>query len=253
MGQFADSISKITFCYDKGHYTFGTSGYYAISEIIEYSKSNSTNFHITRHFQLKKYYNSKTNTVSTDTIRLKSPKAHIPFSKTEKLMTELNISRDNFNAAYVRPFLKAPAKSEITSIAKKHDLIWKFENEYSDREDRRELVKNINRFSLLDTFLLKKKPNLEYDLVIHDAWNSLSITCIGTTDTIEYRSQFFELLGQPVSKYVNRKYGDGKKFINLEINNSIQGIVPANSLISQAVDLNQLKEEYIMWYIKEKM
>ncbi|AFD08596.1 hypothetical protein [Solitalea canadensis] len=118
VGQFVDSISKFTFCYDKGFYTFGHSGHYSISEIIEYSKSNNANFQIISHIQLKKYYHSETKSIIIDTIRLKSLKAPIPFNKTEKLMTELNISRDNFNATYVRPFLNAPAKNEITSVAK---------------------------------------------------------------------------------------------------------------------------------------
>ena len=252
-GQFADSISKITFRYDKGHYTFGSSGRYSISEIIEYSKLNNLTFQVSNHIQLKKYYDSATNSISVDTIRLKFSKTPISDSWTEKLFRELNISRDNFNADYVKPFLTAPTKKKILQTANKYNLKWMFENEYSDRGDRRNLYKNIKRFLLLDTFLLMKKPNPEYDLVITDVWNGLSINCLSGADTIEYRSQYFELFGQPVKKYVNKKYSDSKKFINLEINNAIKEFVPASSLISQAVDLNQLKEEYISWFIKTKM
>jgi hypothetical protein len=254
-GQFTDSISKITFRYDKGHYTFGSSGRYSISEIIEYSKLNNLNlaYQLSNHIQLKKYYDSATNSISVDTIRLKFSKTPISGSKTEKLFRELNISRDNFNADYVKPFLTAPTKNEVLQTANKYDLKWMFENKYSDRENRRNLYKKIKRFLMLDTFLLMKKPNSEYDLVITDVWNGLTITCLSGADTIEYRSQYFELFGQPVKKYVNKKYSDGKKFINLEINNLIKGFVPASSLISQAVDLNQLKEEYISWFIKTKM
>ena len=128
-----------------------------------------------------------------------------------------------------------------------------FENKYSDREVRRNLYKNIKSYFQLDTFLLIKKPNLEYDLVVSDVWNRLSITCLCGADTIEYRSQYFEMLGQPVNKYVNRIYSAGNKFLNLEINTAVKEFVPENSLIGQAVDLNQLKEEYIIWFIKTKM
>ncbi len=252
-GQFTDSISKITFCYDKGYYTFGSSGSYSINEIIEYSRLKNTTFQIINHIQLKKYYDSATNSISIDTIRLSFSKKPISHSRTEKLFRELNISRDNFNADYVKPFLKEPTNKEIINIVNKNDLKWMFENDYSDRKDRRNLFKNIKIFLLLDTFLLIKKPNPEYDVVFSDVWNVLLITCLNGVDTIEYRSQYFELFGQPVKKYVNKKYSDNKNFINLEINNSIKEFVPANSLISQAVDLNQLKEEYISWFIKTKM
>ncbi len=253
LGQFADSISKITFRYDKGHYAFGSSGRYSISEIIECSKLSNLTYQLSSHIQLKKYYDSATNSISVDTVRLKLTKTPIAESRMEKLLRELNISRDNFNANYVKPFLTAPTKNEVLETANKHDLKWMFENEYSDREDRRNLYKKLKRFLLLDTFLLMKKPNPEYDLVITDAWNGLTVSCLSGADTIEYRSQYFELFGQPVKKYVNKKYSDGKKFINLEINNAIKEFVPAGSLINQAVDLNQLKDEYISWFIKSKM
>jgi hypothetical protein len=252
-GQFHDSISKITFHYDKGHYTFGSSGRYSISEILEYSKLNNLTFQVSNHIRLKRYYDSATNSITVDTIRLSFSKMSILDSRAEKLFRELNISKDNFTADYVKPFLKAPTKKEVLQTANKYGLKWMLESEYSDREDRRKLYKNIKQFLLLDTFLLMKKPNAEYDLVITDAWNGLSITCLSGTDTIEYRSQYFELFGQPVKKYVNKKYRESKKFINLEINNAIKELVPANSLIRKAVDLNQLKEEYITWFIKLKM
>jgi hypothetical protein len=252
-GQVCDSISKITFRYEKGHYTFGSSGRYSISEIIEYSKSSNYDYQISNHFQLKKYYDSATHSISVDTIKVKFSKTPISNSRTEKLFRELNISRDNFNADYVKPFLTAPTKKEVLQTANKHDLKWMFKNDYSGREERKDLYKSIKSFLLLDSFLLMQKPNPEYDLVISDVWNGLTITCLIGADSIEYRSQYFELFGQPVKKYVNKKYSDEKKIMNLEINNAIKEFVPASSFISQSVDFNQLKEAYIIWFIKTKM
>jgi hypothetical protein len=252
-GQLTDSISKITFHYDKGHYTFGSSGRYSISELIEFSKPNKTVFQITNYIQLRKSYDSATNNITVDTIRPRFRKSTIPNGKIDKLFTELNTSRNNFNAEFVKPYLKKPTKKEIVVVADMYDLKWKLEKEYSDREDRKVLLKNIGQYYQLDTFLLMRKPNPEYDLFVTDVWNTLSITFFKGTDTIEYRSQFFELLGQPVRRYDNKNYNKSKKHLNLEINNSIREFVPPNSLISKTVDLNQLKEEYIKWLITTKM
>jgi hypothetical protein len=252
-GQLPDSVSKISFHYDKGHYTFGSSGQYSISELIEYSKLNKTAFQITNYIQLRRFYDSVTNSFTVDTIQPRFPKSTFPNSKIDKLFTELNISRNNFNADFVKPYLKKPTKKEIVAVADMYDLKWKLEKQYSDREDRKVLFKNIKQYYQLDTFLLMKKPNPEYDLFVTDVWNTLSITFIKGTDTIEYRSQFFELLGQPIRRYDNKNYNKSKKHLNLEINNSIREFVPSNSLISKTVDLNQLKEDYIKWLITTKM
>jgi len=252
-GQFADSISKITFRYNKGHYHFGLSGCYSIGEKIEYSKLNNAGFQLTSHIQIKRYYVPTLDSIILDTIKLNLSTIPIPTEKVEKLFEELNISRDNFNAAYVKPFLKHPTKRHIITTAKRYHLKWMFKSDYSDKEDRKRLFKNIKDFSLLDTFLLMKKPNPEFNEILMDAWNDLSIFCLSAADTIQYRSQYFEIFGQPVTKYVNKKYSEGKKTVNLEINNSIREFVPPNSLISRVVDLNQLKKEYIAWFIKTKM
>lgn len=251
-GQLTDSISKIIFRYDKGHYTFGSSGRYSVSEIIELSKHDNAEFKITSHIQIKKSYDSATNSISVDTMKISFSKKSIVRAKTENLLKELDISRDNFNSDYVKPFLIAPTKKDIIKIASRYNLKWMFENKYSDKEERRELFQNLKKFSLLDTFLLMKKPNPEYDLVVTDVWNGLSINCISGADTIVYRSQYFELFGQPVKKYINRNYSSMKKVINLTINNAIKAVVPKISLTSKAADLNQLKDEYIIWYIKTK-
>jgi len=252
-GQLTDSISKITFRYDKGHYTFGSSGKYSISEIIEFSKLNNKAFQITNYIQLKNTYYSATDDIKIDTIKLNFSKYLISDSNIEKLLMELNMSRNNFNASFVKLYLKEPTEKEIIAVANKYDLKWKFKNKYSDREDRTNLFKNIKEYFLLDTFLLMKKPELRYDIIRTDIWNILSITCLEGVNTIEYRSEFFDLFGQPVKRYDNKKYSTGKKYINLLINTSIKELVPPNSLISKAVDLNQLKEEYIKWFISTNM
>ena len=197
-GQTADSISKIIFRYDRGAYSFGDPGKYSVTEIIEYSKNPHQQFIVTNFFQFNKYYDTATKSSIVDTIKKRTSLFSIDKEQINNLILELNTTRDNFSFSFLKPNLKAISKKEITSVAKKYDLHWKFEKDYSDREDKRTAFKELKAFYLLDSFLVKKKPDLQYDLVVIDVWNTLSITCVSNADTVEYRSQFFELFGQPI-------------------------------------------------------
>lgn len=244
-GQFPDSI---VLRYDKGHYPFGSSGQYSISEVMTLSKTSDTAVYLQSHFQLKKSFDSVSNKTTVDTTHFRIKKALIPRFVVDKVLAELNTSKDNFKEAFVRPFLKPPSKKEILNIANKYDLDWMWKD--SDREERKTMLNELRGFKYLDSFLLKKKSNPEYDMVVIDVWNVFSLTVFRGSNIVEYRSQFFELLGQPVKRYDNKDYSRSDKVINLEINNSIKDLLPANSLLRQAIDLNALKEEYIKWYFE---
>jgi hypothetical protein len=247
-GQIGNSISKIVFQYNKGHYLFGSSGHYSTKEIIEYSKLNNESFQITKFDHLRKIYDSVKNVVRVDTVAIKVKSDLVSNDLVKKLSSELGTTRDNFNANFVRPKLKSPTKGEIVKTATKCDAKWKFEKDYSDRSERREVYKRLKEFDKLDTFLLQRKPDPEFFLMYTDVWNFLSINLIQGSDTIEYQSQFLELFGQPV-KRIDHKNNNSERYINLEINTTVHEFVPSNSLIRKAVDLNQLKEQYIAWYL----
>jgi hypothetical protein len=114
-------------------------------------------------------------------------------------------------------------------------------------------IKKIKRLYLIDTFLLLRKPSLEYEMVVMDAWNSLTISFCEQTDTIKYSFQFYELLGQPFSKTVNNDYSHRVRFVNSDVNGLLTKILPRNSLTAKAIGFDRLKEEYIAWFIGNKI
>ena len=125
-----------------------------------------------------------------------------------------------------------------------------------DREDKvyvKKKIKEMKQFYEFDSFLVSKRPTIEYDMIVTDASNMVIIKTINYNETIEYRSQFFESFGQPISRYVNRNYSGGSKVFNLEANTSAQRFLPKNSMISKVLDLNNIKEDYIKWYLSNKM
>ena len=248
-GQFSDSVSKITFYYNKGYYTFGRSGPYSASEIIEYTRANDASFQITSCLRFYKSYDSATNITKTDTI-IYQTSATIPGKKMETLFTELNTPRDNFNPGFIRPYLKKPSKKEILSTAVKYDRKWMFDKHQTDKAERRNLFKRIRQFVDLDTFLFYMKPDPTSEIVVTDVWHKLVITCYTNTGTIEYHMAFTTVFGQPVERYENKDYLQRKKIVNLQVNKAISNLMPSGSLIHSAVGLNEMNERYIGWYLQ---
>jgi hypothetical protein len=222
-----------------------------MSEIIKMAKADNTNFHLQSYFQLKKSFDSINNKIIIDTTHVSVTNKVIATNEIDRLLYELNKSNDNFNEAFVRPHLKSPIKKEILHVAKKYDLEWKWDD--ADREDRKTALQGLKEFKHLDSFLKKRKPSIEYDIVVIDVWNGFSLTVFQGNNVVEYRGQFFELFGQPVTRFDNKDYGKSKKVINLKINNVLKRLLPASSLLGKAIDLNAVKEDYIKWYFEQIM
>ena len=105
----------------------------------------------------------------------------------------------------------------------------------------------------LDSFLIFKRPTIEYEMVVIDNYNKLRIITAKNNDTTEYRCQFFEPLGQPTIRYDNKNYMKCSKVFNLEANTSAQSFLPKSSIIYRVLDLNNIKDAYIKWYLDNKM
>jgi len=256
-GQSADSINKIVFNYTKSHNSWGEPGIYGRAEVIELSKIQNGNFIISRHIRITASLSADGKTSHRDTIQLSKMISKI-LAKEKILfwLTQLNTNQENFTASFIKPKLTTPTKKEIYRVAKKYDKLWMLKDSDFDREDKAGAKKAINemkKFYGLDSFLISQRPSLEYELIYTDAYNSLIIMTIKNKDTTEYRSQFFEPLGQPITRYDNRKYMKSTKIFNLEVNTSAQSFLPKSSMISKVLDLDNIKEDYINWYLDIKM
>jgi len=152
--------------------------------------------------------------------------------------------------------LTTPTKNEILQVAKKYDKLWMLTDTEFDKEDKadaRKAIKEIKMFVGLDSFLIFKRLTIEYEMIVTDNYNGLRITTIKNRDTTEYRCQFFEPLGQPITRYDNRNYMTSSKVFNLEANTSAQIFLPKGSMIGKVLDINNIREEYIKWYLDKKM
>lgn len=251
IGQSIDSVSKVIFQYEKGHYPFDNPGIYARGEVIEYSKQADASFGMSKYIRFKKSYDSVTETSKTDTSNLRIRNKPASGTSLEKLLIELNTSRDNFTRELALPSLRKPTRRQIDRIARKNDDTWKLDEDRDDRQDRRLLYRQIENFHKLDIFLASRKPIYESGMFVTDNWNRLSVMFIQSTDTIVYSLSFFDFLGQPVAKHPNRDYGKTTWLVNLQINLAIQQCVPRNSWSSKVAALNNLMEDYVKGYLNK--
>jgi hypothetical protein len=257
LGQSADSISKIIISYGKSHNSWGDAGIYGRGEVIELLKTSNGDFKISLHFTTTASAGNDGKTFNKDTTQLSIKSLQvISKQKIQYWLTQLNTNKANFTVSFIKPKLTTPNKKEILQVAKKYDKLWKLTDSDFDREDKADARKRINemkKFVGLDSFLVFKRPTIEYDMVVIDSYNGLRILTINKADTTEYRCQFFQPLGQPVTCYRHKDYMKGTKVFNLEFNTSTQALLPKNSISIKALDLDNIKEEYIKWYLDKML
>ena len=95
-----------------------------------------------------------------------------------------------------------------------------------------------------------------------DAWNKLSIITFSKEETKLYSLQFFKNCGQPISidfieidrkdkivKFIEHK---SSTIINLNVNLILQKILPNNTKLWNVLDLKNIRNKYINWYLETK-
>ena len=258
-GQDLGLTSKVIFHYNIGHYNFGEAGQYAKEEIIEFTATSKQIFALSSYKLITKAYiqnpTTKQNNLSRNDTVINLIKNHRTLKhEMNQLSKELNRSNDDYSLANMLPFLKPLTKREILSTAKKYSMEYWFIDEETNKVDDvgKEIIKKIRRFDHLDTFLINQKPDRETELVVIDAWNRLKISFVQPRDTIEYTLRFSSLFGQPVYKKINKDIATETKIINLDINKIMLTVLPRNTLVYKSIDLNSLKESYIIWFTENE-
>lgn len=236
--------NKLTFQYDIGHSSWGKSGVYANTEKIEFLQTENGDYKVQRHLKVQSKVRGKVFTKDTITL---NKSFTISQNRIKELLGYLNRNEENYTAAFIVPKLKKPSERLILKIAKRDDNKWKIKNNYSDKEDREKIFSSIQNFEGFEEFISIDKPNVNIVTVTSDAWNLLQITIVENGETFTYKSQLFENFGQPIS------LSNNSQIINLEVNLKIQEILPKNTLIYNALDLNEITEKYISWYLESKI
>jgi preprotein translocase subunit Sss1 len=247
--------------YRIGYSSWGKNGIYSKSEVFELIETENENYKIIKHLKISE--KAKNRILSKDTTSIKTSNYKlIPKNEVQNLLIELNTNKENFTEDFLKQNFKKPTKKEILKIAKKIDQKKYFINDYDEKADTEKKYSQIQDYKYIDEYLNTNKPNADEYFVTVDVWNSLGIITFSKEQTKSYELRFLENCGQPISidfakldekeKIVGILENKSSTIINLNVNLILQKILPNNTKLWNAIDLNEIRNEYIIWYLDKK-
>ena len=138
-------------------------------------------------------------------------------------------------------------KNRIKKIAKWYEIDWHFKRRYSTNEENKKFYKECQS---IDTFniYLKNRFNNKLYIMVTDYSNSMNIWI--TTTTSEYR--FEGKYPNPVKMPWYNKNSISNPILNLNINKSLENILPKGFLLRKSITIEALVDDYIEWYFKRR-
>ncbi|MFC4479928.1 hypothetical protein [Flavobacterium chungangensis] len=233
------SEKEFSIKYTIGKYNFEKIGEYEKQEVFKFIEKDSF-FVLTSFYSIKnKYkYNAETkrnNRKISDTITKSS---HRKFDKivVENLIKALNQNENNFTSDFIESHLLAKiTKKEILKIAKKQDRLYWFDDDAGKQN-----LAEIQSYKKFDQYIKETNPAVNTVMVFSDAWNFAEIS----SGESNYKMNFHSALGQPI--LINNL----KQIINLNVNLLLLQLLPENSLLAKQVELQNIKTNYIEWFIE---
>jgi|SRR6185503_2685962 len=231
-------FDKVIITYSKGYNPLGQHGVYAKSERLVLTTEGMKHYKA-EHFEKIKHIGGNGAEASRDTTIVRLNYIIMP-GRVDSLFANLITTKNNFNAVFVLPLLKPPAKARIRAVIK-HS----YNEEKLDKAFK--YVKEISGFDQLNSFLNTIKPRPDGGILAVDSWNFLRVAFIKRSDTTSFYFDFANRVGQPFVRE-GKKPGESMGFVNLEANVLIKEMLPASSMAAKAIDIDNLTDDYIEWY-----
>nr|WP_199002120.1 hypothetical protein [Flavobacterium sp. ASV13] len=232
-----------------GHYNFGETG--------EFEKWENFKFVINeKKFILKEFqsitnqyvYNPETqknNQKISDTL-FEFPNKKFEKTEFENLISQLNQNQNNFNIDFINANLsKKISKKQILEIAKKQDQSYWFIDDVTKKTDDfgKQKVQEIQNFENFEKYIQDAEPKIDKLVVLSDGWNFAELGYANSSPI--GRLNFNSVLGQPIQLTNN------SQVINLNVNLILLKILPKKSLLYKKVEFENIKADYINWFIQK--
>jgi hypothetical protein len=246
IGQSSDSISSVDIRYSKGQFDFQLYGMKSTEEVITF-KEDGDSFVVSKFCVVQKLID-KQKIVHTDTVFYRIPDKKVSRGYIKKLAINLNEDKNNANENSVEKFIGVITDQQILDVVNQFKLNWLFDSEYSNKSDRKILIKNIKSHKFFREFFERIKPDYNIDTALIWANEVIGFTIVtySLRDTIQYLGQLSNLVVQPFCKVLDSSSKAVKCFINLDVNVILSNLLPVNSIFKKHLD-TELRKYYIKW------
>ncbi len=251
-GQNIDLIDQISFYYYTGGNVWNKDGIYSKSENFDFIRKQDGDYVLSKHFVILEKV--KKSVYQKDTIfkTIRQLKV-IPKSESYILLAELNTNNDNFTEQYLREHFSKPTKRELRKIARSvNEESYFIKNKYQNRIDIKENYWRLQSFDLLEKYIETNQPKISETVVTNDGWNYLEINIFGQNNSIVYSLDFLNYAGQPITIRNISNISTITTVINLDVNIILKNLIPEKTLPSKELDLDNIRDNYIAWYLQNK-
>jgi len=259
---------KISLWYNYGTVPIGKKDLVTSSESIDFIQTEKGDYMIVKYNQtkpgkLKNGGKPGRSSIAGEVAYRNPPKVEgiglplISQNIIDNWISALDINKNDFKDSTIKQFLSIPTKDEIVDIAKKTDHIWKLQGKYSyekNKLDLEKLFKEIAGYKYLEE-LMKNNIVEENDTLpkyhVHE-YESLRISITSSNDEKNFFINFKYPLGQPIiNGYYQRP--SSKRTYNFGVNTNAINFLPEDSYIKKAFEGNNLKMNYIKWFLETKI
>jgi hypothetical protein len=257
----SQNVDKLKLVYSKGGSSWDKNGIYSTCEVFELFKTKTGDYKFSTHLKINSIQKGKS-MFYNDTIAYKTKKYRLlTNNEIDKLLYELKTNKENYTEFFLTTNFLCPTNKEIIKIANKYKKEDYFKNDYDEKEYVVKKYSEIKNYKYFNEFLSKNKPSIHDHELTFDAWNSLGIFTFSNNITKIYNLQFFKNCGQPISidsieideqRRIKIFENANKQVINLEVNKILQSILPQNTILYSALDLRNIRDNYIKWFLENK-
>ena len=168
-----------------------------------------------------------------------------------------------FQQTYVKPtfenseiskkeFDKLTSKKEILQIAKRFDVDWKFNNDYSTKKENDFIFNSCQSIDTFNLYLSSSFDTTSSYIFVTDYSDDIEIEITTENKTYIYKAAYPSEFKQPWFINSELDFFDSGSILNFSINSALVELLPKKFSRIQTLKNESLIQAYIIWYLKRK-
>jgi hypothetical protein len=252
-----ENVDSIVIKSDVGAYQFDDKGTFKGKQetiIISYDKVLSQ--YVTKNCYLDNYeFETKTeiNRVKT---KIKKPGIgkQIDSSQIMGLLNGLSQNKNTLSVINLIDsieFRNLVNEKRIRKVAKKYKIDWQFRMKYTTKTENQVFFKSCQSLDTLKIYLSERFDSAGY-VMITDYSNTINVIVSTTKKEYRFEGKYPNPLKQPWYNYSDTTDLLNSAILNLDINISLDNILPNDFLLRKSISKEALIDDYLVWYFERR-